>query len=102
MIGPQAALAEGYESTITVNVISTFLMALLLLPTLKRTATKFNVQPKLVIVSSDAHFMARPIPFQNCPSLIAITYLLTYTLGEFQGTDGTKNIRGLQVNHSGT
>lgn len=102
MIGPQAALAEGFESTITVNVISTFLMALLLLPTLKRTAAKFNVQPKLVIVSSDAHFMVRPIPLKNCPSLIAITYLLTSTLGEFQGTDGTKNIRGLHVNHSGT
>lgn len=64
MIGPQAALAEGYESTITVNVVSTFLMALLLLPTLKRTATEFNVQPKLVIVSSDAHFMVRPIPVE--------------------------------------
>ncbi|KAK7715443.1 hypothetical protein SLS64_004144 [Diaporthe eres] len=57
MVGPQGTLAEGYESTITVNVVSTFLMALLLLPTLRRTATKFNVQPNLVIVSSDAHFV---------------------------------------------
>ncbi|KAJ0123344.1 dehydrogenase/reductase SDR family member 13 [Diaporthe amygdali] len=58
MVGPRATLAEGYESTITVNVISTFLMALLLLPTLRRTATKLNIQPNLVIVSSDAHFVA--------------------------------------------
>ncbi|KAI3397779.1 hypothetical protein diail_10312 [Diaporthe ilicicola] len=58
MVGPQGALAEGFESTITVNVVSTFLMALLLLPTLKRTATEFNVQPNLVVVSSDAHFVA--------------------------------------------
>lgn len=49
---------EGYERQITVNVISTFLMALLLLPTLRRTATQFNVLPHLVIVSSDAHYYA--------------------------------------------
>ncbi|KAL1872356.1 hypothetical protein Daus18300_004326 [Diaporthe australafricana] len=58
MVGPRGALAEGFESTITVNVVSTFLMALLLLPTLRRAATGFNVQPNLVIVSSDAHFVA--------------------------------------------
>ena len=50
-------LFEGYESTITVNVISTFLMALLLLPKLRETATKFNITPHLTIVSSDAHQM---------------------------------------------
>lgn len=59
MVAPRATLAEGYECTITVNVISTFLMALLLLPTLRRTASRFNTQPRLVIVSSDAHFMVR-------------------------------------------
>ncbi len=48
---------EGYESTITVNVISTFLMALMILPKLRETATKFNVTPRLTIVSSDAHQM---------------------------------------------
>ncbi|ROW10270.1 hypothetical protein VMCG_01925 [Cytospora schulzeri] len=58
MVDPQGTLAEGYETTITVNVISTFLMALILLPTMRRTAMKFNFQPRLVIVSSDAHFMA--------------------------------------------
>lgn len=50
-------LFEGYESTITVNVISTFLMALSLLPKLQETAMKFNVIPHLTIVSSDAHQM---------------------------------------------
>lgn len=62
----QFSEAEGYEQQITVNVISTFLMAVLLLPTLRRTATKFNVTPRLVIVSSDAHrqtsFPARKEP----------------------------------------
>lgn len=48
---------EGYESTITVNVISTFLMALMLLPKLRESASKFNITPRLTIVSSDAHQM---------------------------------------------
>ena len=49
-------LAEGHESTITVNVISTFLLALLVLPKLKETASKFNTRPHLSIVSSEVHF----------------------------------------------
>lgn len=46
----------GNESTITVNVVSTFLLALLILPTLQRTAREFNVTPNLVIVASEVHF----------------------------------------------
>ena len=46
---------EDNESTITVNVVSTFLLALLVLPKLQETATKFEVQPHLVIVSSEVH-----------------------------------------------
>lgn len=46
---------EGMESTITVNVISTFLMALLVLPKLRETSLKFNILPRLTIVASDAH-----------------------------------------------
>ncbi len=46
---------EGMESTITVNVISTFLMALLLLPKLRAVALKYNFVPHLTIVASDAH-----------------------------------------------
>ena len=51
--------SEGHERTITVNVISTFLLALLLLPKLKATATKFNTTPRLVIVSSEVHKMTQ-------------------------------------------
>lgn len=47
---------EGYEETITVNVLSTFLMALLLLPILRNTAARHNVTPHLTIVASDAHY----------------------------------------------
>lgn len=46
---------EGMECTITVNVISAFFMALLLLPKLRADAVKFNMVPRLTIVASDAH-----------------------------------------------
>lgn len=48
-------MAEGHESTITVNVISTFLLALLMLPKLKDTARKLNRQTTLSIVTSETH-----------------------------------------------
>ncbi len=51
-------LAEGEESTITVNVTSTFLLALSLLPMLKATATKFNTRSNLTIVASEVHAWA--------------------------------------------
>lgn len=57
---------EGYETQITVNVISTALMALKLLPVLRQTSTKYNVEPHLLIVSSDAHrFVTWPIMRQQ-------------------------------------
>ncbi|RAL61592.1 hypothetical protein DID88_009630 [Monilinia fructigena] len=49
---------EGMESTVTVNVMSTFLMALLVLPKLRESAAKFNITPRLTIVASDAHEQA--------------------------------------------
>ncbi|KAK1482664.1 short-chain dehydrogenase [Colletotrichum cuscutae] len=51
--------AEGWESTITVNVLSTFLLGLKLLPVLRRTGKTHNVTPKIVIVASDASQMAK-------------------------------------------
>lgn len=47
----------GNESTITVNVVSTFLLALLVLPKLQETARIYNIVPTLTIVSSDVHYM---------------------------------------------
>lgn len=48
--------AGGHENTITVNVISTFLLALLALPKLKETRRKFPAsRPHLTIVSSEVH-----------------------------------------------
>jgi retinol dehydrogenase 12 len=52
-------MVEGHESTITTNVVSTFLLALLILPKLKESALKFNIRPRITVVSSDLHFMAK-------------------------------------------
>ncbi len=49
-------LAEDNEATITINVVSTMLMALLILPKLRESATKFGITPHLCIVSSEVHF----------------------------------------------
>lgn len=52
---PVFELAEGMEMTVTVNVVSTFLMALLVLPKLRECAARYNMVPRLTIVASDAH-----------------------------------------------
>ncbi|KAL8691108.1 MAG: hypothetical protein Q9218_003601 [Villophora microphyllina] len=52
-------VTEDNESTITTNVVSTFLLALLILPKLRETATKFNIRPHLTIVTSEVHFMTQ-------------------------------------------
>lgn len=49
---------EGFESTIMTNVVGTELLAMLLLPKLKDTARKFNVQPRLSIVTSESHMVS--------------------------------------------
>ena len=46
-------LTERDESTITTNVVSTFLLAFLLLPKLKETAGRFGTVPTLTITSSE-------------------------------------------------
>ncbi|KAK5050613.1 hypothetical protein LTR84_003895 [Exophiala bonariae] len=53
-------LAEGYEKTITVNVISTFLLATLLLPILRASARKYSITPNIAIVGSAVHFWTDP------------------------------------------
>jgi NAD(P)-dependent dehydrogenase (short-subunit alcohol dehydrogenase family) len=48
-------LAEGRERSITVNVISTILLGLLVLPTLRRSAEKYGTKPRLTTVVSEVH-----------------------------------------------
>ncbi|KAL8921656.1 MAG: hypothetical protein Q9208_005585 [Pyrenodesmia sp. 3 TL-2023] len=60
--------AEEDESTITVNVVSTFLLALLVLPKLRETSTKFNTTPHLTIVSSGIH-SSTSLPEKSSPNI---------------------------------
>lgn len=62
-------LAEGNESTVTTNVISNFLLGLLLLPKLKETARLYNTRPHLTIVSSEVHFLTNLEEERKCPSI---------------------------------
>ncbi|KAF7505166.1 hypothetical protein GJ744_001232 [Endocarpon pusillum] len=67
--GPPYRLAEDNESTITVNVVSTFLLGLLLLPKLRETGQRYNNTPRLphlVIVSSGVHYFTK-LPEQSAP-----------------------------------
>lgn len=52
-------MAEGQEMTITGNVIGTFLLAVLLLPKLRQSATKHNISPRVTVVSSGMHAFAK-------------------------------------------
>lgn len=58
---------EGYESTITVNVISTFLLFFAMLPLLKSSAKKHDITPRISIVSSETHGWA-PFRERDTPS----------------------------------
>jgi len=60
--------AEDNEATITVNVVSTFLLALMILPKLRETATKYNVTPRLTIVSSEVHMFTN-FAERNSPNI---------------------------------
>lgn len=78
-------VAEGYERLTTVNVISTWLMALLLLPVLRATKAKFYGSepdgngsqksdsggsiPHLIVVGSNAHFYTKFEGGRNEPSI---------------------------------
>jgi retinol dehydrogenase-12 len=50
---------EGMESTIAVNVVGTFLMALNLLPILRKSAKRNGMVPRLVVTTSETHFWVR-------------------------------------------
>ena len=62
------SVAEDNETTITTNVVSTFLLALLLLPKLQETAKSFGVTPRLTIVSSNVHAFTQ-FPEKSSPDI---------------------------------
>ena len=52
------SVTEDNERTITTNVVSTFLLALLLLPKLRQSAEQFKIVPRIVIPNSALHYLA--------------------------------------------
>ncbi|KGO76433.1 Short-chain dehydrogenase/reductase SDR [Penicillium italicum] len=52
------SISEEDEKTITVNVVSTFLLILLLVPKLRESASKFNITPRIAIPNSALHYTA--------------------------------------------
>jgi NAD(P)-dependent dehydrogenase (short-subunit alcohol dehydrogenase family) len=50
--------AEDNESTLTINVMSTFLLSILLLPLCRKTSRLFSVHPCITIIASDLHALA--------------------------------------------
>ena len=70
IVASSFSMAEDNESTITVNVVSTFLLALMILPKLRETATKYNVVPRLTIVSSEVHGFTS-LPEKSSPEIFA-------------------------------
>ncbi|TFK39464.1 hypothetical protein BDQ12DRAFT_649951 [Crucibulum laeve] len=50
---------DGWESTVQVNDLSLSLLALRLLPRMVETARKYSTTPRLVLVSSEVHYLTR-------------------------------------------
>lgn len=72
---PVFKLVEGFESNISINVISTFLLSMLLLPKLKESATKYPTStPHLTIVASDTHWVVT-LPEQKNTTIPIFTQL---------------------------
>jgi retinol dehydrogenase 12 len=51
--------SDGWETTLQTNVISTCLLAVLMLPKMRETGERFKVMPHLVVVTSDTHYTAK-------------------------------------------
>lgn len=66
--------AEDNEAMITVNVVSTFLLAALVLPKLKASAATFKTRPTLTITSSGAH-KSTTFPQKSAPDGAIFTTL---------------------------
>ena len=59
---------EDNEAIITTNVVSTFLLAMLILPKLRETSAKFNVTPRLAVLTSELHFTT-DLPERKYPNI---------------------------------
>lgn len=64
-------MLEDNESTITVNVVSTVLLALLLLPVMRTSAGRWDTEPTLTVVNSGSHAMCE-FPERKCEDALAV------------------------------
>ncbi|MCJ1233355.1 hypothetical protein MMC14_001311 [Varicellaria rhodocarpa] len=77
------SLAECHERSITVNVISTILLALLLLPKLGAMAKEYpSVTPHLTIVSSEVHGWTKFAEWKDPNIFAALSSEKTTSMGE--------------------
>ncbi|OJJ58926.1 hypothetical protein ASPSYDRAFT_45345 [Aspergillus sydowii CBS 593.65] len=91
--------AEGYHIGLTVNVLSTFLLAVLLLPKLKESAEKHGILPRLSIVTSGVGFDVRQVwemvkedPFVRASGLPAEQLMATYPLSKLMDTFAVREL----------
>ncbi|KAJ7450968.1 hypothetical protein B0H11DRAFT_2161807 [Mycena galericulata] len=62
---------DGWETSLQVNHLSTSLLALLLLPSMVNTAVRYGTLPRLVVVSSGAHYWhAVDKPLRDDPEIV--------------------------------
>jgi NAD(P)-dependent dehydrogenase (short-subunit alcohol dehydrogenase family) len=95
------AAAEDNESSLTVNVISTFLLVLAILPKMKDTADEFRVTPVISITSSGAHKSAK-FPERLAPEgQILETLNREREIDAFERYPTTKLLQTLCVKHIG-
>lgn len=64
----QWEIYEDNEALITTNVVSTFLLAILILPKLRETSARFNITPRLSVLTSELHFTT-DLPERKCPNI---------------------------------
>lgn len=64
------SVLEDNEAALTVNIVSTFLLSILLMPLCRKSSRSFNVQPRLTFIVSDVHGMAR-LPERHQPDIFA-------------------------------
>jgi NAD(P)-dependent dehydrogenase (short-subunit alcohol dehydrogenase family) len=69
----QFTVVEGNESMVTVNVVSLFLLGLLIYPKLRETATKYKTQTHCTTTASDLHEIANFKESQAPPGKIFAT-----------------------------
>jgi NAD(P)-dependent dehydrogenase (short-subunit alcohol dehydrogenase family) len=95
------AVAEDNESSLTVNVISTFLLVLAMLPKMKDTAEEFGVTPAISVTSSGAHKSAK-FPAKLAPEgQILATLNKERKIDAFERYPTTKLLQTLCVKHIG-